>query len=178
MTSTRSSPWRPARQVLGQTMVNLATAIRQLAADGLARGGTIGTIRVWDDPQAATFDIHTPTPIDDLLAGRHPPRRDPARDDPLLWTNQICDSSSCDPPHPGPPSASTPGSSNQPPPDHDGAQGRPPTSPDRTRGASNAASGQPRDPIPTGLSAAANQCECPACQMAPNCCGPSSRTIR
>ena len=71
--------------------VNLATAIRQLAADGLARGGTIGTIRVWDDPQAATFDIHTPAPIDDLLAGRHPPRRDPARDDPLLWANQICD---------------------------------------------------------------------------------------
>ena len=72
-------------------MVNLATAVRQLAADGLTCRGTTGTIRIWDDAQAFTVEIHTPSPIDDLLAGRHPPRRDPARDDSLLWANQTCD---------------------------------------------------------------------------------------
>lgn len=70
-------------------IVNLATAIRQLAADGLTRGGTSGIIRVWDDAQASTFEIHTPTPVDDLLAGRHPPRHD--HHDPLSRANRICD---------------------------------------------------------------------------------------
>ena len=89
------------------TIVNLATALRRLAADGLTRGGATGTIRVWDDARASTFEILTPAPVDDLLAGRHPPRRD--RDDSrgpttgAIWSR-------CDPTRPGPPCASTPGS--------------------------------------------------------------------
>jgi hypothetical protein len=74
------------------TIVNLATAARRLAADGLTRGGGAtgtGTVRVWDDARASTIEILTPAPVDDLLAGRHPPRRD--RDDSLSWANRICD---------------------------------------------------------------------------------------
>ena len=71
------------------TIVNLATALRRLAADGLTRGGAPGTIRVWDDARASTFEILTPAPVDDLLAGCRPPRRD--RDDSLSWANPKCD---------------------------------------------------------------------------------------
>ena len=73
------------------TIVNLATAIQQLAAAGLTRGCTTGTIRAWDDTRAATLELHTSTPTDDLLAGRHPPRRDRPHEDFLSWANRICD---------------------------------------------------------------------------------------
>ena len=70
-------------------VVNLATALRRLAGDGLTRGGATGILRVWDDARASTFEILTPAPVDDLLAGRRAPRRD--RDDSLSWTNRMCD---------------------------------------------------------------------------------------
>ena len=50
------------------TIVNLATALRRLAADGLTRGGATGTVRVWDD--APGVDLRDPHPS----AGRRSPR--------------------------------------------------------------------------------------------------------
>jgi len=69
--------------------LDLATAVRQLAADSLHRGEMKGVVRAWHRPEALVCEVADATALDDVLAGRR--GASGAKDDGLWSANQSCD---------------------------------------------------------------------------------------
>ncbi len=78
-----------AAMLWSDKVLNLASAVRLLAASSLRRGAERGAIRVWNTPDALVCEIFDVTLVGDLLAGRRAPTEE---DSDSLWSaNQLCD---------------------------------------------------------------------------------------
>jgi hypothetical protein len=69
--------------------VDLADVVHRLAASGLRRGSSGGTVRLWNQPDAVVCEVADDTVVEDLLIGRRAPFEE---DQDALWmANQLCD---------------------------------------------------------------------------------------
>jgi hypothetical protein len=68
---------------------DLAEVIQRLASSSIVRGATLGTVRIFRQPDDLICEVADDTAIDDPLIGRRAPRD--GEDDNLWFANQLCD---------------------------------------------------------------------------------------
>jgi hypothetical protein len=66
-------------------------AVTEAASNAVRHGGGHGTLRMWQEAEFLVFDVHSPLPLTNPLAGRLQPRPDSVEGRGLALINHVCD---------------------------------------------------------------------------------------
>ena len=66
-------------------------AVTEAASNAVRHGGGSGILRVWKETEHLVFDVHSPLPLGDPLAGRLQPSPDSVSGRGLSLINHVCD---------------------------------------------------------------------------------------
>jgi len=78
----------------GLTVAQVAAsklAVTEAASNAVRHGGGRGTLRIWREAHHLVFDVHSPLPLVDPIAGRLQPRADSVSGRGLTLINHVCD---------------------------------------------------------------------------------------
>lgn len=66
-------------------------AVTEAASNAVRHGGGYGTLRIWQETEHLVFDVHSPLPLSNPLAGRLQPSPDSVSGRGLTLINHVCD---------------------------------------------------------------------------------------